>query len=90
MGATEEPAMVDLLKDVRRWRVERGRHDRHVGDSKSHAVERVHSLVHFGTHRFGSGTKAEKTVDSLPIAWLAEHVADTYNASHVHEDGNTA
>ena len=46
----------------------------------------------FRTHKLDLERKVGKGVDvHLPVmAWLAEHVADMYNKSHVYEDGKTA
>ena len=46
----------------------------------------------FRTHKLDLQRKVGKGVDvHLPVmAWLAEHVADMYNKSHVYEDGKTA
>ena len=89
LKSDQEPALVDLLKDVQRWRVERNSRatttieHSSVHDSKSNGfVERgVRSFEQiFRTHKLDLERKVGKGVDvHLPVmAWLAEHVADMY------------
>ena len=46
----------------------------------------------FRTHKLDLERKVGKGVDVhlSVMAWLAEHVADMYNKSHVYEDGKRA
>ena len=101
LKSDQEPALVDELKDVQRWRVERNStatttiEHSSVHDSKLNGfVERgVQSFEQiFRSHKVDLERNVGRGVDvHLPVmAWLAEHVADMYNESLVHEDGKTA
>ena len=101
LKSDQEPVLIDMLKDVQRWRVERNSratttivhssvHDSRSNGFVERGVRRFEQI--FRTHKLDLERKVGKGVDvHLPVmAWLAEHVADMYNKSHVYEDGKTA
>ena len=93
----QEPAIVDLLKDILRVRTDAGTalDSSRVGDSDSHgkterAIRKLKGLI----RTLRSGLEAEVgekiNIDSPSIPWLVRHAAYLITRSEVKSDGKTA